>query len=252
MITNIDDLNINYICEGEGKNILLLHGWGANIDTMKPILNHLKDRFKVYAVDLPGFGESEQPKGVWGNYEYADIVKKFIDKMEMDEVILMGHSHGGRISIILANKYPKLIKRMVLIDSAGLIPKRTLKYYYKVYTFKILKKIYNKSFFWIDKEKRMKKFYEKFGSTDYREAQGIMRNIMVKVINQDLKPLLKDIKASTLLIWGRDDTATPIYMAEIMKEEIKDSGLVILDNAGHFSYVDQYHKFKLILDSFLK
>jgi pimeloyl-ACP methyl ester carboxylesterase len=252
MKVNIDGLNINYICEGQGKNVLLLHGWGANIDTMLPIFNHLKDRFKVYAVDLPGFGQSDKPKEVWGNFEYADIIKKFIGKMEMDNVILIGHSHGGRISIILANRYPELIKKMVLIDSAGLIPKRSLKYYFKVYTFKILKTLYSALFFWTDKNKRMEKFYKRFGSTDYRQADGIMRKIMVKVINQDLRPLLQGIKASTLLIWGENDTATPLYMGKIMEKEIKDSGLVVLDNAGHYSYVDQYYRFKLVLDSFLK
>ncbi|EOD00759.1 alpha/beta fold hydrolase [Caldisalinibacter kiritimatiensis] len=252
MKVNIDGLNISYVCEGEGKNVLLLHGWGANITTMLPILNHLKDRFKVYAIDLPGFGESDKPKEIWGNFEYADIVKKFIDKMEMKEVILIGHSHGGRISIILSNRYPELVKKMVLIDSAGLIPKRSMKYYLKVYSFKTLKFLYNTMLFWTNKEERMEKFYKKFGSTDYRAADGIMRKIMVKVINQDLRPLLKGIKASTLLVWGKDDTATPVYMGKIMEKEIKDSGLVVLENAGHYSYVDQYNRFKLILDSFLK
>jgi len=249
---NIEGLDINYICEGEGKIILLLHGWGANIDTVMPIFNHLKSRYKVYAIDFPGHGKSQQPNEVWNSYDFANITKKFIDSLEIKEIILMGHSHGGRVSIILANQYPELIKRMVLIDSAGIIPRRSYKYYFKVYSFKTLKFLYTKLFFLSDKKERMEKFYKRFGSTDYREASGIMRSIMVKVINDDLRPLLSGIKASTLLIWGRDDTATPLYMAEIMEKEIKDSGLVIFDNAGHYSYLDQFHSFKIVIDNYLK
>ncbi len=252
MKINIDGLDLNYICEGQGKNIIILHGWGANIQTVLSIHQHLKGRFKVYTLDLPGFGESDKPKEVWGSQEYSNFVKQFIDEMGLEEVTLIGHSHGGRISIVLANNYPELVKKMILVDSAGIIPKRKLKYYFKLYSFKTLKKLYSLTFFYIDKEKRLEKFYKKFGSTDYKASDGIMRNIMVKVVNDDLRPLLKDIKSQTLLIWGRDDEDTPVYMGEIMEKEIKGSGLVVLENAGHFSYLDQFGRFQLIIDSFLE
>lgn len=252
MKVNIENLDLNYICEGQGKNILILHGWGASIDTIMPIFNHLKSRFKVYAIDFPGCGKSQEPSEVLGAFDYARLTKKFIDTMKMDEVILIGHSHGGRVSLILAKEYTELVKKMILIDSAGLIPKRKLKYYVKVYTFKTLKKLYSITFFWMDKAVKMEQFYKRFGSTDYKEANGIMRKILVKLVNEDLRPLLKDIKASTLLIWGKDDDATPVYMGEIMKKEIKDSGLVVLENAGHYSYLDQFVRFKAIIDSFLE
>lgn len=252
MKINIDGLNINYISEGEGQNVLILHGWGASIPTMMPIHNHLKDRFKVYTIDLPGFGESDEPKEVWGSHEYADAVKKFIDKMGMKDIILMGHSHGGRISIVLSSKYPELFKKMVLIDSAGIIPRRKLDYYLKVYSFKALRATYNALFFWIDKEKRLEKFYKKFGSTDYQASKGMMRKILVTVVNDNLRPLLKDIKTETLLVWGRNDEDTPVYMGKIMEQEIKGSGLVVLENAGHYSYLDQMYQFNKVMDSFLK
>ncbi|RKD29119.1 alpha/beta fold hydrolase [Thermohalobacter berrensis] len=251
MKVTIEGLNINYTCEGQGKNILLLHGWGGSIESFLPVFNHLKKRFKVYSIDFPGFGKSDPPREVWGVFDYARLTKKFIDKMGIEEVILIGHSFGGRVSIVLANKYPELIKKMILVDSAGLIPKRPLKYYIKVYSFKLLKFLYRTIFFWDDKEKRMEKFYKKFGSKDYREA-GNMRKILVKVVNENLKPLLKDIKASTLLIWGENDEATPVYMGKIMEKEIEDSGLVVLENAGHFSYLDQFNRFVLIVDKFLE
>ena len=102
MKINIEGLDLNYICEGQGKDVLILHGWGANIQTMLAIHNHIKDRFKVYTLDLPGFGESDEPKEVWSSFDYASFVKKFMDKMKIKEVILIGHSHGGRVSIVLS------------------------------------------------------------------------------------------------------------------------------------------------------
>jgi pimeloyl-ACP methyl ester carboxylesterase len=251
MRVNIEEIELNYICEGQGKDVLILHGWGANINTVLSIFNLLKPHFKVYALDLPGFGKSTEPKEVFGSEDYARIVKKFMDKMKIQKIILIGHSFGGKVSIWLGSKYPEMVDKIVLIDSAGLKNKRNFKYYAKVYSFKTLKFFYKTIFFWIDADKRMEKFYKKFGSADYRDANGIMRKILVKVVNEDLKPILKNIKSPTLLIWGDKDTATPLYMGKIMEKEIADSGLVVLENTGHYSYLDDYNRFSIILKAFL-
>ena len=149
MCVEIENLNINYVVEGSGQTVLVLHGWGANIQTVMPIVNILKDTMKVYALDLPGFGKSDDPKEVFGSFHYADIVKAFIDKMEIKKLSIVGHSFGGKLSIILSARYPELVTKQVLVDSAGLIPRRTLKYHLKVKTFKIMKKAYKSLFFWI-------------------------------------------------------------------------------------------------------
>jgi pimeloyl-ACP methyl ester carboxylesterase len=250
MHINIDGININYVDEGTGNTVLLLHGWGGSIQTMQPIANVLKDKCRVITLDLPGFGESSVPEKPWNSYDYAECIKNFIDKLELNNIVLFGHSHGGRISIILSSRYD-FVKKLVLIDSAGIIPKRKLKYYIKVYAFKLLKKIVT-SIPIGDREARLDRFYKKFGSTDYKEAQGVMRQTMVRVINDNLVDLLPDIKAPTLLIWGENDQDTPVYMGKIMEEKIKDSGLVVLKNAGHYSYVDCYEQFKAIIKVFLK
>lgn len=251
MIANIEGIDINYIIEGKGKNVLVLHGWGANIDTILPIVNILKEDFKVFAIDLPGFGKSQIPKEVFDSKDYARIVKGFIDKMKIDKVTLIGHSFGGKISILLGAYYPELIEKIVLIDSAGLIPKRTLKYYLKVYSFKVLRSIYKSIFFWQDNKNKMERFYKRFGSTDYKNADGIMRRILVKVVNENLRPMLKNIQCPTLLIWGDEDKDTPLYMGKIMENEIDDSGLVVLKGAGHYSYLDDFNEFAIVLRVFL-
>ena len=251
MVIKIQDININYIVEGEGSPILILHGWGASIDTVRPIINILNNRYKVYALDLPGFGSSSEPKEAIDSFQYAEIVREFLKEMNIEKATFIGHFFGGKVSIILSSKYPDLFDKLVLIDSAGLIPKRGLKYYTKVYSFKTLKFIYRKMFFWIKNEKRMENFYKKFGSDDYRDSSGVMRQILVKVVNENLRPLLKDIKASTLIIWGDQDDATPVYMAHIMESEIKDSGLVVFEGAGHYAYLDQYNRFTAVINAFL-
>ena len=250
MSVEIENLKINYITEGTGEIVLVLHGWGASIETVMPIVNVLKETMKVYAIDLPGFGKSDLPDDVFGSFYYSDIVKGFIDKMGIEKLSLVGHSYGGKLCIILSARYPEIIEKQVLIDSAGLIPKRTLKYHLKVKTFKIMKKIYKTFFFWKDEEEKMEKLYKKFGSDDYQNTSGIMRKIFVRVVNENMKPLLNDILAPTLLIWGDKDEDTPLYMAKIMEKEIKDSGLVVFEGAGHYSYLDEYHRFKKVLESF--
>ena len=245
----IQGLNLNYIVEGEGRPILVLHGWGANIETVMSIVNILKKSYKVYALDLPGFGKSQEPKEAIDSFQYGEIVKEFIESENIDKISLIGHSFGGKLSIILASRYPELVDRVVLVNSAGLIPKRGLDYYFKVYSFKCLKFIY-KNILSLGNEEKMEKFYKKFGSDDYQDSSGVMRKILVIVVNENLKEVLKDIKSETLIIWGDKDTATPIYMAHTMEKNIENSGLVVLEGSGHFSYLDDFGKFSAVIKSF--
>ncbi len=250
VIVNIDDMNINYIVEGEGYPIIVLHGWGANIDTVIPIVNILKNSYKVFAIDLPGFGKSSEPKEVFGSFEYAEVIKKFIDHFGLGKVSLIGHSFGGKISIIFSSKYKDYVDKLVLIDSAGLIPKRTLAYHVKVKGYKLAKKMYRLFFFWKKDSEVAEIINKRFGSDDYKNSSGIMRKILVKVVNEDLSNLLSEIECPTLLIWGDLDDATPLYQAKIMEEKINNSGLVVLEGTGHYSYVEDYNKFSLVLKSF--
>lgn len=251
MKINIQDMNLNYLDEGNfDEVIILLHGWAANIDTMLPISNILKDRYRVVLLDLPGFGKSEEPKEIYNSFDYSKIVLEFMDKLNIDSATFIGHSFGGKISSIIASNHPEKVKKLILIDSAGLIPKRGVNYYFKVYSFKIMRWVHN-HFPFGDKEARLEKFRQKYGSDDYKSSTGVMRKIMVTVVNENIKPLLSKINAETLLIWGENDDATPLYMGEIFEKEIKNSGLVVLKNSGHFSYIDDYGTFRAVINSFL-
>lgn len=251
MKISIRDIDINYLDEGNFEEVvILLHGWGANISTMIPVSNIIKDRYRVILLDLPGFGESQEPKEVYNSFDYVNIVLEFMEKLNIESATFIGHSFGGKISSIIAANHPHLVDKLVLIDSAGIIPKRSLVYYFKVYSFKLMRWLYT-SLPLGNKEERLEKFRNKHGSDDYRAASGIMRKIMVTVVNENIRPLLKKIKSETLLIWGDKDDATPLYMGEIFEKEIDNSGLVILKDSGHFSYIDDYGTFRAVINSFL-
>lgn len=251
MFLQIQELNIHYQVAGQGQTIILLHGWGAQLQSFQPVYDYLIPYFRVYAIDLPGFGQSEPPHTIWDTQAYTICIQQFIQQLAIDNPIIIGHSFGGRIAIRLATTTLK-IPKLILVDSAGIKPKRTIGYYIKIYLFKLIKKILtlpglNTIFHsWIERAKR------KLGSTDYQNAQGIMRDILINVVNEDLTPLLAKITAPTLLIWGEQDKATPVSDGEQMAQLIPNAGLVILKNAGHFSYLDKLNEFLLIIDNFLQ
>lgn len=252
MQIEINGYKINYEVEGTGRSVILLHGWLANLETMKPLANHLKQNFKVYNLDVLGFGKSDLPKEPLHTNDYGDFLNAFIEKLNIEEPILIGHSNGGRVILNFAGRNLKPIRKIVLIDSAGIKPKRKLKYYIKVYTFKILKNLLK---ILPDKKKYnqiREKVLRKFGSQDYKDSPEVLRKTMSIILNEDLTYILPNIKAPTLLIWGEEDTATPIKDAKIMEKYIPDAGLVSYKGAGHFSYIDRLRSVLAVLDEFLK
>ncbi|KPU44586.1 2-hydroxy-6-oxo-6-phenylhexa-2,4-dienoate hydrolase [Oxobacter pfennigii] len=251
MFLKIDNLDIFYKTAGTGKKVVLLHGWGGRADSFLPVFNYLSSKFQVYAIDFPGFGESTMPDEPWGVEDFTLILYKFFLALDIDKAHLIGHSHGGRVSIMFGAKYPELVDKLVLVDSAGIIPKRSWKYYFKVYRFKLLKQMFLLFASGSDKSEKLESFYKKYGSKDYRES-GSLRQTLVKVVNEDLRGYLPEIKAPTLLIWGEEDRDTPLEGAKIMEKEIPDAGLVVFKGAGHFSYLDNINEFNIIVSKFFE
>ncbi len=246
---DVDGVNVHYHVSGEGKDVFLLHGWGANIQTFRPVHEYLEKHFRVWSIDFPGFGESEEPPEPWGVEDYKNMLVRFFEKVEVSEPILVGHSFGGRVSIRYAANHKA--HKVILVDSAGVKPKRKLKYYLKVYTFKASKKLLNLPIVNRYKDQILSRVKKKLGSSDYQNTSGVMQQTMVKVVNEDLQHLMPKIKVPTLLVWGENDEATPVSDGKIMEEKIPDSGLVVLERAGHYAYLDQLNRFLVIIDSFL-
>lgn len=251
MFLKLDGLDIFYKKAGDGPKVLLLHGWGGCADSFLPVFNSLSSKFEVYALDFPGFGKSTPPGQPWGVEEYMKVTYDFIKTLGLAKTHIIAHSFGGRVAILLSALHPEVVDKMVLVDSAGLISKRSISYYLKVYKFKLLKKLY----MWFcpgkNEKEKLERFYEKYGSKDYREA-GNLRGTFVKVVNQDLRKYLPNIKSPTLLIWGEKDKDTPLDFAKIMEKEIPDAGLVVFKGAGHFSYLDRLADFNIIVSRFFE
>ena len=245
----ISGIKTCYYKEGQGnRNLVFLHGWGTDYTNFLPIFEMIKDRYTIYALDLPGFGETEEPEKVYDLRDYAGFVKEFILKMKIQDPVMIGHSNGGRVSIALTQILK--IDKMILIDSAGIKPKRSLRYYFKVYTYKFIKKtlilIGGKD------GALVKKYSKNKGSADYRIASNKMKAVMKNLVNEDIRKYLPEVSASTLLFWGENDTYTPLSDAKVMNRLIKDSGIVTVKNAGHFSFLEDKRLFVKVLDKFLE
>ena len=246
----LDGLNIHYHQAGQGHPLVLLHGWGTSRELFESMENYFTPHFKVTSLDFPGFGKSDEPTEPWDVERYVQFLERFLDKLEIDNPILVGHSFGGRVSIKFASRHQ--VRKIVLIGSAGIKPKRGLEYYVKVYSYKTLKKILQLPILNKYKDQIMESYRGKAGSSDYQKASRVMQQTLSKVVNEDLQHHMPHIKAPTLLIWGKNDTATPLEDGKKMEQLIPDAGLVALDHAGHYVFLEQQNRVHLIMDSFLE
>lgn len=248
----IDNYKINYKITGEGKTVVILQGWGTSLEMYDTVANSLNSDYRVIQLDFPGFGRSDEPREPWSVDDYANFVLKFLDKLDIKEASLIGHSYGGRVIIKLASRdeLPIDIEKIVLIDSAGILPKKSLKQKTKIRIYKIGKKLANTKILQMLFPEAIDNWKSKQGSPDYRNATPIMRQCLVKAVNEDLTDNLVRIKVDTLLVWGDADTATPISDAHIMEKAIPKAGLVVLKGAGHFSFVEQPYIFDKVMKSY--
>ena len=231
--------------------IVLMHGWGCTAETLSSVASVAVASHRVLSVDFPGHGRSAEPPSVWGVDEYTQVLSDIFAAENITKPVLLGHSFGGRVGINYASTYPDNVDKLVLVDAAGIKPRRPLKYYIKVYSFKLMKATVRmlmsdeKAAAFIESRRR------KAGSADYAAASLLMRAVLSKVVNEDLKHLMPAIKAPTLLIWGENDTATPISDARYMEKHIPGAGLVSFSGCGHYSFLDNPVQFGAVLRSFL-
>ena len=238
MKININNLNINYIQYGEGKDIILLHGWGQNIEMMKPLGDNFSDRFRVTILDLPGFGESEEPKETWTIDKYEELLEEFIKELKIKKPIVIGHSFGGRLAIRYSARNP--IDKLVLFGSPCIRVNEELPLHVKI--LKGLKKIPGLNSF----GEYMKKY---IGSRDYKAASPIMRQTLVEVVNEDLSKYAREIEEPTLLIWGDHDDEAPLNEAQELEKIMIDAALVVLPGT-HYAYLENLPQVVNILNNF--
>lgn len=251
MFCEIDGIKINYIDKGCGPTVLMLHGWGSRADLYSGIIDRFSDRLRFVAPDFPGCGQSDVMNAPWTVADYSDFVLKFIKKLQLDVDFFVGHSHGGRVILYMAGS--KLIspKKTVLFGSAGVVGKKPLKTRIKIKAFKLCKKVLLAPVIKNFSKDALVKLQGHFGSADYAAANPVLRKTMVNVVNTDVCNLLPQIKSPTLLIWGENDTDTPLENARKIEKLISDCGLCVIKGAGHFCFLEKPFEIQAIIESFL-
>ncbi len=248
-------VKLYYEISGAGTEpVLLLHGWGGSSQSWLPVARDLGVSKKVINLDFPGFGNSTEPSVPWSVTEYRDITQKLLEELGLDRIELIAHSFGGRVALMLSEARPQLISRQVLTGCAGLINTETansgsaLHSLSRLYDNAVSRRLLG------DKgvSKLKNALRSRFGSADYKAASPMMRECFQRVIKQDLGYCLAAIQASTLLVWGQNDTATPLWMGKKMEQEIADAALIVFENSGHFAYLEQYARFIAIVRQFLE
>ena len=243
MLKKINNVNVNYTMYGnkEGKTVVLLHGWGQNIEMMKPLGNPLQKEFNILIIDLPGFGKSEEPQTIWTLYDYVDLLRKLLDNLKITKPILIGHSFGGKIALLYASKYE--VSKLVLFGSP--YKKEIKKLSLKTRLLKKAKKLPG--------TEKLANFAKKHvGSEDYKSASITMRKILVEHVNLDLTEDVKRIKCPTLIIWGTKDEAVSPETAYELEELIDNSGVVMYENCSHYAYLENIKQTINVLNNFLR
>lgn len=243
MQKNIKNININYLDYGNknGDALVLLHGWGQNLEMMLPLAKYFDKSYRIIIIDLPGFGRSEIPTDVLSIEDYADIIKELLDNLNIKTPMLIGHSFGGQVALYYSSKYN--VKKLVLLASPFRPHKG--KKTFKSRLFHIIKKT-------PILKNHLEYFKSRFGSTDYRNAKGVMRDILVKKVNLDMTKNLENVLCSTLIVWGTNDTAVPVEDANFLKEYIVNSELIIYENASHYAYLERLEDLVKSLKEFLE
>lgn len=237
------DIEINYKDIGlkDGSPIVYLHGWGQNIEMMEPIAKPFKESHRLIIIDLPGFGLSQEPTTIWSLVDYADMVHELLKELNITKPNIIGHSFGGKISIVYASKYP--VSRLMLLASPFKV--KITKPTMKMKILKTAKKIPGLSVI----AEKMKKV---MGSTDYKNATPRMRDILVKHVNTDITENAKKIQCPTFIIWGDKDEAVPVSDAYELEKIIKDSGLTVYPGCTHYAYLERLNQTIAIINSFIK
>ena len=252
------DQEIVYEKVGEGKPLVILHGWGSSKRVMMPIAQNLAHLRTSFVLDLPGFGDSPEPSSGWAIDDYADLVTAFIQSLDEEKVDVLVHSFGGRIMLKLcARDFGKShIDKVLITGGAGMKPRRSMKFYLKKYTAKVLKAPFlilpeplrEKAMEWL----RGTNLWKSLGSSDYSKLSGVMRETFVKSVTEYFESSLPKIPHEVLLLWGRNDDATPVYQGERIEKGIKNAALVIIEDAGHYAFLDKPKQFARIAEAFFK
>ncbi|MFA5249666.1 MAG: alpha/beta hydrolase [Candidatus Paceibacterota bacterium] len=250
----INDVEINYKTAGEGKPLLIWHGWGGSSDSWVKVQDVLAQKgLQVISLDLPGFGKSSNPPQPWGTAEYLDLLLKFIQKIGLENFFLLGHSFGGGLSAKFTALYPQKVKALVIVGAAIFRGKKRLSPRQKIASaiaklgsffakVPLAGKLYPMA-------RRI--LYRFAGTSDYYKANEVMKKTFVKVNAEDLGECLPMIKAPSLVIWGRCDRSVPVQDAFEANKLISNSKIKIIEGGNHSPHLNQPELTSQLIAEFL-
>lgn len=245
--------NIYYEQHGAGKDVLLLHGWGCSTELFTPVAEALAKSMRVTLIDFAGHGRSGRPPEPWGAPEFAEMVAEVIEALSVHGCDVIGHSHGGRIALVLAANRPELVGKLALTGASGLHAEPTEAQKRRSAAYKRLRGISDAlermRVFGPLPEKMRKALREKYGSRDYKALDDEMRRTFVKLVSFDVDDLLPRVKAPTLLVWGDQDDETPLWMGKRMEARIPDAGLIVWPGT-HYVYLERARDFSRVVTHF--
>ncbi len=240
-----DVASLSYTKTGNGKTIIFLHGWGQSKDFFTPVVSLFAPNYTCICLDLPGWGNSPLKEALEID-DYIYILNEFVKRHKIDLYALIGHSWGGKIAFGYALKHK--VDKLVLVSASVCSPRFSLRKQFKILKYKLYKKLV--------KNKKLNKYLkpkiDKMGSSDYLNAKGLLRNVLVKSVNTYYDDKLIELKVPTLIYWGEKDKETPLYMAKKMHKEIINSKLKIVKNGDHFVLVKCRYNFTVVTSNFLK
>lgn len=246
----VDSILTQYVRQGKGKTVVILHGWADSSTGLRSLCAALSEDHEVIAVDLPGFGGTAPPTAAWGLDEYVDFVSRFLQKIGVKKVsAIIGHSNGGAMAIRGVAQGKLEADKVVLLASAGIrnVYKgrnralRIMAKTGKVFTMPLPASL---------KKRIRSKVYKTIGS-DMLVAEH-MQETFKRVVTDDVRPDAAQLTMPVLLIYGEDDESTPVWFGEQYHELMVDSTLEILPGAGHFVHLDRPHDVEQAVQEFLK
>ena len=233
--------------------VLLVHGWGASLDLMLPLAKPLGALGRrCILLDLPGFGASPEPVSAWSVSDYTKLVADTVQSLNTARIDYVGHSFGGRIGIMLGADYPELVERLVLIDSAGVREQADTSASLRLGSYRAVRTLLTRLGAAPLAERLRAAYNQRYASADYLAASPLMRQVLINTVSQDLRDYARRIAAPTLLLWGEHDTDTPLHHGQLLEACIDDAALIVLEGAGHYSYLEQTERTVRILRSFLQ
>lgn len=238
--SRVAGLECAWVAAGQGRPLVLLHGWGASIELMWPLAERVANGgFRVYLPDFPGFGHSERPNRPWSLRDYSNFVLDFLRVQKLDRVDLGGHSFGGRVCLMLGADHPELMGKMLLFNAAGLRPRQSLSSRARLRAYQLTRSSMKRVGLSSAGDRLAGWYQQRFASPDYRAAEGVMRPTFVRIVNEDMRSFALRVRPPTLLFWGDQDEETPLWMGEELEDLIPDAGLIVWEGAGHYSYLDR-------------